>query len=249
MKSISIKSIICVLTIAVATITAVAVNADNKVMVNANPDFAEVSKAVEMSQMKESLLNENTLSDGEVVNPKSSPMFGTKDEPKYDMNSAVKVYSIKNINDIANHSDRYYYIVPVVQNNDIVALVTMCKGSASERLKTNIKSLDISEEYRQEMLKKIAEREGKWYAICMEEISDETTDIFDKNSLSKLLKKNDITDVQDMTYFRYGDAFLLEIKTDNGGYIIPAQLSSAENKKFDKEIYSMVEFNKIVSIQ
>lgn len=243
-----IKTILCTATIATCAITAIAVNADNALVDKANPEFAEISKAVEASQMIDNLSSEFIVN-GEVVKDKRTSVFGLKNEPEYDMDSAVRIYALQDIKNLSSHTDRYYYVVPVKQGKDIIALVTMSKGESLAELQPYIDSLNMSDKKRTDLMKNVSEREGKWYAMCMEEISSEMAYIFDENSVANQLKKNDITSVQDMMYFRYDDTFLLKIKTDNGDYIMPTQLSSINNLKFDKKAYSMVEFSKVVNVK
>lgn len=251
MKSISIKTIICTAAVVSCVVTAIVVNADNQPLSKTNPELSEVSAAIEASNIKDSMFSETDVSADDADNNESSPkkakLFATERAPQYDIDNTVVVYSINDISNFDNRVDGYQYIVPVKKSSDVVALVTMSKGKTLDELQPAIDILEVSDEQRQKITEKVSARVGKWYAAYMEEISPEAGYIFDEDKVVEYLKESGISGMQSMTYFRYKDTFLLQVKTDTGNYIIPSQFTETDGLTLENKVYNEGEFQATVN--
>jgi len=148
--------------------------------------------------------------------------------------TALKVYSIT-LNDSSSPvfaEENDLWIIPI-NTDEGVSYAYMKKGEDTDVVAERINKLDISEEYRERLIKKAKANEGKWYVayIKTQHSADKAQEFANSNNIQNVITANNITNVLDMryVYINNKNELAVYIKTNTSEYIIPYNSEISDN--------------------
>ena len=109
--------------------------------------------------------------------------------------------------------------------DDKISFIFMKKGEELSAAKKKIDLLKVSEERKEKMIQRVAERENKWYVFRIEQqnSTDKASQFVNANSINTALNTNSIDNVESVKYIYIINKDILGIwvETADSEYIIP----------------------------
>ena len=167
-------------------------------------------------------------------NSEISVMTISESEAQYNLNKAVKVYSMFDVTDKTSvydgHSDSYSDIVPIEKDNEVIGFATLETGMTTKAAVAALNKMDATDEEKAEMLQDVAENEGKLYVSSSVKLNDDfesVTIFFNHNQLTSIAEAAGIINITEEKYVHIvrDNLYAYVFKADGQEYIIPYDLS------------------------
>lgn len=209
-------------------------------------DTSEISSVLSNSnvvrsiyQYEESRNNENSeaelssIDEVQTYNLQSASTLATN---SIDNSSIIPVYSIT----IDNSSQSLFSDSTVENDMWIASLATdegisyayLKKGGDVEPLVDKVNSLNISDEYKEMLIKRANEREGKWYVAYIEtqRSAQEAQSFVNMDNINNIINESNISNVTDIkyVYITNTNKLAVYVQTITSEYIIPYKLDNKD---------------------
>lgn len=217
-------------------------------------EYDEITSVIQNSGTVEAYLEpDSTPLDDEMDNSINSAVIQSVPS-NINMNDFKKVKlftvdineSITSIYDNLNTENEYW--LAVIEDDTRTGYAYLRKGISYSEAESNLARINISPEWKSRMLKKIKEREGKWY---VERVVDKTKDENARNFVNdeyvnSFLASEGISNIEGIKYIQL-NAFIpaICVKTDSTEYIIPHFSGNIINGLQSDAIYTVSELKNI----
>lgn len=171
-----------------------------------------------------------------------------------DADNAIKLYNVllkgsgESLSEQLN-KDNEMWLMPQ-EVGDKMYFAFMKKGDDLDTAKGKINALNISDELKEQMIARAAERAGQWYVYRadLQSEKDKAVEFTAQNSISDLLAANNITNVSGIKYINITDNRSLGIwvQTADGEYIIPYTSTNSETVRANNA-YTVSEFANLIA--
>lgn len=159
--------------------------------------------------------------------------------------NAIKVYDV----DLSGKSSLTQQFNKAAESRLLVeeiagetAFVFMKQGQNIEVAREKINALNISEERKEKMRTKAAEKAGKWYVSAVKRYSssEDANNFTDKTYITNLLNTNGITNVENIEYVYISNSEMLGIwvSAEGSEYIIPF-VTTSRNDITSNNVYNL----------
>lgn len=122
------------------------------------------------------------------------------------------------------------------------AFIFMKKGQEIDAARAKINALNISNERKEKMISKAAEKAGKWYVSAVKRYSSsaDASNFVDKSFITNLLNTNGITNIEDMEYVYISNNEMLGVwvSAEDSEYIIPF-VTTSRNDIASNNVYCL----------
>lgn len=236
------KSIIIISVISCFCLSAIAYASFEKITSDSMVEIRKISKIeneLDMNIIKSAFAGEQYVDDdGEVQMTEGIDVECSVDDlvKKYHSDSVV---DMKNGSIFDTLSDTYTYYLPVKHNGDVVGMANIKIGKPVSEVEKSISDLNLDEEYKEELLQKAQDKEGKWYVASVTRYVEGEGYLMPEELQSKL-EEAGITNVVDVKYASITDyadeAFC--IKTEDDEYVIPINAFNFVPNVENRDIYS-----------
>lgn len=159
--------------------------------------------------------------------------------------NAIKVYEVNDIESSDNvqlDDEKFFWIIPVDSADDF-SFIYVEKGQDASSAIERINGLNISREWKEQMIAEIKEQEGKWYVkrISSPASKESGRKFVDVNYVNNILENNNITDIKEAKYVRISGVLSILIEKEDETYVIPYNNSEEPNK-----VYTISEFKELL---
>lgn len=171
-----------------------------------------------------------------------------------DADNAIKLYNVllkgsgDSLSEQLNKNNEMWLMPQEV--GDKMYFAFMKKGDDLDTAKGKINALNISDERKEQMIARAAERAGQWYVYRadLQNEKDKAVEFTAQNSVSDLLAANNITNVSGIKYINITDNRSLGIwvQTADGEYIIPYTSTNSETVRANNA-YTVSEFADLIA--
>lgn len=212
-----------------------------------NSETSEIQQALDNSGIIRSRYNIISTTDNDTDVQRQNQANATEDVETARAENALRLYDVQlseNLTSIASQLDKENerWLLPKIINGKMTYSYIR-KGRELDVVIERVKKLNISEEWKENMIARAAEKEGKWYVYRLDTIydSDTAAKFVNNTEIAATLNSNNVTNIQDMKYIyiKNNSTLGIWIQTDSGEYIIPYVTSPELSDLVSNSLYTM----------
>lgn len=214
-------------------------------------EYDEIATVMKESEAIDSYLAPENNESSDIINAGESNNGIRRAPQNFDIENCkkIKLFTANITNSSASVydslNDQNEHWLAVIEENGKVGYAYLKKGIKYEDVASKINQLNISDEWKNEMLETVREREGKWYVEKIENEKDDSQarNFVSEEYITELLSDSGITNVVDAKYV-YINNFMpaICVKTDSGEYIIPHFGGTRNDGINSNTVYSINDF-------
>lgn len=207
-------------------ISAIAVYANN---IKGNTSKESERNMIDYAMNEKKVINHFVHGDDEVST------YNIESDVSYNVEKAVKVYNIFDVNDILSiidslNEDYDNILVPIEQNNQCIGIATLKNGEQVEKVRKEIKEKQIETNEQEKILQRFAEKEGRLYVHSVLKLGTdyEYADMyFNHEELTERVKQTVNEDISDeaYVYIERDNTYTYVFRAGEKEYLIPYSLS------------------------
>lgn len=224
----------------------------NEIKGTENSEITQLQEAVENSNVLRSRYSVTSYEDeiSELDND-SVQTYSNDEENSFDemlnVENAIKVYDVNLSETTTSLSEQFdndaeIILLPELIDNEI-SFVFMKKGQNIDEATEKINALNLSDERKEKMISKAAEKAGKWNVSYIKKYSssESAANFVNISFIQNLLNTNNIFAVENFEYIYINNNEMLGVwvKTESAEYVIPFVTTTRVDDLSNNNVYSL----------